>query len=32
MSEQPLSNLKQMRWDIAKLLEMGVDEAHNRDT
>lgn len=26
MPEQPLPNLKQMHWDIAKLLELGVDE------
>ena len=26
MPEQQLPNLKQMHWDIAKLLEMGVDE------
>ena len=32
VSEQQLPNLKQMQWDIAKLLEMSVDEAHNRDT
>lgn len=24
--EQQLPNLKQMHWDIAKLLELGVDE------
>ncbi len=26
MPEQQLPNLKQMHWDIAKLLELGVDE------
>lgn len=26
MPEQQMPNLKQMHWDIAKLLELGVDE------
>lgn len=26
MPEEQLQNLKQMHWDIAKLLELGVDE------
>lgn len=26
MPEEQLPNLKQMHWDIAKLLELGVDE------
>lgn len=26
MPEELLQNLKQMHWDIAKLLELGVDE------
>ena len=30
--EQQLPNLKQMHWVTIKLLEMGFDEAQNRDT
>lgn len=28
MPEQQLPNLRQMHWDIAKLLELGVDEKY----
>lgn len=27
MAEERLTNLAQMHWDIAKLLELGVDES-----
>jgi len=30
--EQQLPNLKQMHWDIAKLLELGVDEKFLRES
>ncbi|HKZ61841.1 MAG TPA: hypothetical protein VJZ68_05430 [Nitrososphaera sp.] len=32
MPEQQLRNLKQMHWDIAKLLEQGVDEKFLRES
>lgn len=27
MAEEPVSELLQMHWDVAKLLELGVDES-----
>jgi len=32
VSEQQSPNLRQMHWDIAKLLELGVDEKYLLET